>query len=86
MAHALAGNGERRLVQQTLAESTQGLSESLRDTEQGVPWRTIAGFRNVLTHGYLDIDLEVVRSVIEQDLPESASAVECMRRVRQPLG
>ena len=37
-----------------------------------MPWRTIAGFRNVLTHGYLDIDLEVVRSVIEQDLPELA--------------
>ena len=69
---------------QTLAESTQRLSEPLRNTEQGVPWRAIAGFRNVLTHGYLDVDLEVVWSVIEQDLPELASAIERMTRVRRP--
>ena len=36
---------------QTLAESTQRLSEALKNTEQEVPWRAIAGFRNVLTHG-----------------------------------
>lgn len=69
---------------QTLAESTQRLSESLRHTEPDVPWRAIAGFRNVLTHGYFNIDLEVVWSVIEQDLPALASAIERMMRVRQP--
>lgn len=69
---------------QTLAESTQRLGESLRSTEPGVPWRAIAGFRNVLTHGYLDIDREVVWSVIEQDLPDLAAAVERMMRVGQP--
>ena len=70
---------------QTLAESTQRLSESLRNTEPGVPWRAIAGFRNVLTHGYLDIDVEAVWSVIELDLPELASAVERMMREARPL-
>ena len=49
-----------------------------------MPWRAIAGFRNVLTHGYLDIDREVVWSVIEQDLPDLAAAVERMMRVGQP--
>ena len=65
---------------QTLAESTQRISLPLRNTEQGVPWRAIAGFRNVLTHGYLDIDPEVVWSVVEQELPELAAAVERMLR------
>ncbi|WP_418219888.1 DUF86 domain-containing protein [Candidatus Thiodictyon syntrophicum] len=41
---------------QTLAESTQRLSDSLKTAEPGVPWRAIAGFRNVLTHGYLGPD------------------------------
>ena len=71
---------------QTLAESTQRLSEALKNTEQGVPWRAIAGFRNVLTHGYLDVDLEVVWSVVEQDLPELASAIERMSCARYPSG
>ena len=65
---------------QTLAESTQRLSETLKDTEPGVPWRAIAGFRNVLAHSYLEMDLEVVWSVIETDLPELAAAIKRMMR------
>ena len=37
---------------QTIAESTQRLSDGLRATEPEVPWRAIAGFRNVLVHDY----------------------------------
>ena len=70
---------------QTLAESTQRLSEASKDDEQDVPWRAIAGFRNVLVHGYLGCDLEVVWSVVEKDLPELSSAIERMARsVRSP--
>ncbi len=63
---------------QTIAESTQRLSNGLRATEPEVPWRAIAGFRNVLAHDYLEIDLEVVWSVVEQDLPKLAAAVDRM--------
>ena len=65
---------------QTLAESSQRLSQTLKDGEQGVPWRAISGFRNVLVHGYLGIDLEMVWSVVENDLPELSSAIERMTR------
>ncbi|MBK1695248.1 DUF86 domain-containing protein [Chromatium weissei] len=54
---------------QTLTESSQRLSETLKAGEPTIPWRDIAGFRNVLTHGYLGLDAEVVWSVVEQDLP-----------------
>ncbi len=63
---------------QTVAESTQRLSEALRATEPEIPWRSIAGFRNVLVHDYFGIDLEAVWSVVEQDLPALAAAVERM--------
>ena len=53
---------------QTLAESTQRLSDPLKATEPAIPWREISGFRNVLTHGYLGLDPELVWSVVEQDL------------------
>lgn len=65
---------------QTLAESTQRLSDSLKTTEPDIPWRDIAGFRNVLTHGYLGLDTQLVWSVIEQDLPGLAQAVARMRQ------
>jgi uncharacterized protein with HEPN domain len=54
---------------QTLAESTQRLSVELKEIHQGVYWRGISGFRNILAHDYLGIKLERVWDVIERDLP-----------------
>ena len=63
---------------QVLSESTQRLSDSIKHTEPDIPWRAIRDFRNVLTHGYLQIDTEVVWSVVEKDLPALADAVDRM--------
>ena len=71
---------------QTLSESTQRISEPLKTTEPEVPWRAIAGFRNVLTHNYLAIDLEAVWSVVERDLPGLGAAIERMSRKARSTG
>lgn len=63
----------------TLAESTQRLSEGMKASEPAIPWRDIAGFRNVLTHGYLGLDPDLVWSVVEQDLPRLADAIARMQ-------
>ncbi len=68
---------------QTLAESTQRLSPALRQTEAHLPWHEIAGFRNVLTHEYLHVDLDAAWSVIELDLPVLEVAIgRMLHRVR----
>ena len=54
---------------QTLAESSQRLSEGLRASQQSVDWKGLAGFRNVLVHDYLGVDIELVYRAIEQDVP-----------------
>ncbi|WOB70094.1 HepT-like ribonuclease domain-containing protein [Microcystis aeruginosa] len=57
----------RRL--QTLAESTQQLSEELKANIPDVDWRNISGFRNILVHDYLGgIDLNTVWDVVENYL------------------
>lgn len=63
---------------QTLTESSQRLSDGIKATESQVPWRELAGFRNVIVHGYLGIDLVAVWLVVEQDLPPLAAALERM--------
>ena len=63
---------------QTMAESTQRLSDSLKESEKGVPWSEMAGFRNILVHGYLEVDLDLVWTVVERDLPTLAEAVDRM--------
>lgn len=84
-------NGERsrfdasRLVQdavirnlQTLTESSQRLSSEIKSTEPLIPWRELSGFRNVIVHGYLGVDLPAVWLVVDQDLPALTSAVHRM--------
>ncbi len=53
---------------QTLAESTERLSEELKSRHPQIPWRNIAGFRNILVHGYLGIKLDRVWEIIKGDL------------------
>ncbi len=55
---------------QTLAESTQRLSDEIKNNHSEVQWRNIAGFRNILVHDYLGgINLNQVWKVIDRDLP-----------------
>jgi uncharacterized protein with HEPN domain len=63
---------------QTLAESSQRLSKGVKDDEPTIPWRELAGFRNVIVHGYLGIDLAAIWSVVDQDLPPLANAIDRM--------
>ena len=63
---------------QTLTESSQRLSDDIKATEPQVPWRELAGFRNVIVHGYLGIDLVAVWLVVDQDLPPLAEALARM--------
>ncbi len=63
---------------QVLAESTQRLSESTRESHPEVPWQEISGFRNVVVHGYLGIDLEQIWLIVEQNLVELQGHVESM--------
>ncbi len=53
---------------QTLAESTERLSEEFKSRHPQIPWRNIAGFRNILVHDYLGIKLDRVWEIIKGDL------------------
>ncbi len=60
----------------TMAESTQRLSPALKAAHPDVDWRAIAGFRNVLVHDYLGVNLALVWEIIEQHLPALKRKVE----------
>ena len=61
---------------QILAESTQRLSQSLREQHPEVDWRSISGFRNVAVHEYLRIDVVRIWDIVEQDIPLLEQQIE----------
>ena len=71
---------------QTLAESTQRTSDRLRSLHPEVDWRAIAGFRNVLVHDYLGIDLARIWEIVSIHLPVLWSQMEAIRRQSDPCG
>ena len=73
-----ASRARRSDPQQTLAESSQRLSSEIKVTEPQVPWRELSGFRKVIVHGYLGVDLVAVWLVVEQDLPALTETLTCM--------
>ena len=79
MASHLVQDGVIRNLQ-TLAESSQRLSEGLKVSQPAVDWKGLAGFRNVLVHDYLGVDLELVHRAVERDVPKLRAACEALLR------
>jgi uncharacterized protein with HEPN domain len=67
---------------QIVGEAAYGLSQRFKASHPQIPWEQIIGMRNVLVHGYFEIDLDIVWAVIEKDLPALKNAVEAI--LRQP--
>ena len=55
---------------QILAESTQRISTELKMAHPEIDWRGVSGFRNVLVHDYLGVNLITVWGIIEGPLKE----------------
>lgn len=52
-----------------IGEATRRLSPSLRSRYPEVPWRRIAGLRDVLIHQDMGVDLEAVWGIVRDHLP-----------------
>jgi uncharacterized protein with HEPN domain len=60
------------------AESTQRISDNVKKNYPGTEWQAISGFRNILVHDYLGLDLKLIWSVVEKRLPPLRLEIEKM--------
>ena len=70
---------------QTLSESSQRLSDRIKERYTEVDCKGLSGFRNVLVHDYLGVDLEQIYRVVEKDVPGLKHAcTSAMLELRSP--
>lgn len=55
---------------EVIGEAAKRVSDDLRAEHPDIPWRRIAGFRDVLIHGYMGVDPDEVWGVVEEHLDE----------------
>ena len=52
-----------------MGEGVKRLPLDFRARYPSVPWKEIAGTRDPLSHGYDDVDYQVLWDAVQQDLP-----------------
>ncbi len=53
-----------------IGEAVKNLNESIKKKNNNIPWKEIAGMRDILIHQYFGIDLDLTWETIIKDLPE----------------
>ena len=62
-----------------IGEAVKKLPASVTENEPQIPWRAIAGFRDVLAHAYFDTDASIVWNSATEHLPALLDACRRMR-------
>lgn len=51
-----------------IGEATKKISPELRQRDYDIPWKEMAGLRDVLIHDYFGVDLDIVWNVVKKEL------------------
>ena len=71
-----------------IGEAAKQIDDSVRERHSHIPWRKMAGMRDMIVHEYFAMNLEVVWDTVHEDFPRVCSSrrrtKRCPTRTRSP--
>lgn len=61
-----------------IGEAVKRLPKALRDAHPSIPWKRVAGLRDVVIHEYDTTEIPKIWRVVERDLPALSEAIGVM--------
>jgi len=52
-----------------IGEAVKNLPDDIKKEHPEIPWRDIAGLRDIVVHQYFGLDLELIWDVVTRDIP-----------------
>lgn len=53
-----------------IGEATKNISDDFKKLHPEVPWKKMTGMRDVLIHGYFDVDIDLVYDTAHDQIPK----------------
>lgn len=71
---------------EVIGQAVKDLGSDTLSTQSAIPWKQIAGTRDILAHQYLGVDIKLVWNIVEKQLPKLEKAVrDIVKRERIDL-
>ena len=68
---------------EVIGEASRTVSDAFQEKYPEIPWQPITGTRNRLAHGYIDVDLDIIWTIVTKDLP---SLIRQLKRILKEEG
>lgn len=63
---------------EVIGEATKRLSDEFRNTHAGIPWKKMAGMRDIMIHAYDHVDMDEVWNAAITDIPALTSQIRLL--------
>jgi uncharacterized protein with HEPN domain len=61
-----------------IGEASKKIPETVKGQNPGVPWREMAGIRDILIHEYFGVNFQVIWKTLKEDFPKLKPAISML--------
>ncbi len=61
-----------------MGEASRHIPDDIRQQAPAIPWREIAGARDIIVHGYFAVSMSIIWSIVEDEVPDLREQLETL--------